>query len=1092
MPPCSSFAGRPLKELLTLYSNCLSSDYNKTFSNICVSQNTDLTLQEYIFACRQFCLLNHDQQKCSECKCMCTAGSFLLEQGFCLLSSLFRSSFPNVTYKSENAKRKLIRMPIAFITVGQPSGGNSAVYVMEAIRGFNYANLASLLESKFDKELKQQPTKEQVMDLLSFAQSDRERECLRYAVYQSPGLSASGARRLYGWDEMSRRSELVETCIQECNEIREAIADVSSVQEVCAERLLGVLESDSGSSTESELDSMSTCSDQSEQNVSAFFPHKTELDSFLISSGFNWFQLVENVYEKCKCDEVNHEIEEKLEKYFSRLSCDQFTCEQFRLIQQSHDAMKACFQKQTRDLAAVNGDIVSDSESESDIECDTLSSYQPADAQSNISPNHNASLSSPLQVSDQKGLMELVNKKKSSIRRKARYLKSKLIAKQRFLGRKQTRKVSKILQDCPDIGKEIEKFVQERNIGADAWRRTGILTFDGNTNLKQKVTFSRIKQHLEAVYKRHFSFGSVVQLCVARNKRRKSADRYKGVAQVTCRRARKGFKLRYNPDSHWSSALYRSLNKLQYTDGRHIVNINRDDASGFRLNSMSTHRLHKTPVVQGHEALTTYTDYLNSYPSTLQTTSYNFTGTETTSEVCVGVVKATGVYTKNPAQHAADLSFLEKQDSLKCVFENKLIECARVDGAMDEGPSHEEVQFFWAARHLSSPTVFTLVTARSGGSSYLNRVELQNGCLTLAHANLFIPSTLGGPCINNETGKIDSDKYELNMQLATQAYVSRVDGCPCGEGTIRLFQGARSPQNQELRSKLLRFLKGSKTAQAALKDEDPQAYSYISKVWSIRTNHLVKSPTQYVFHLKCCYKTGCQHPFCVSGSYKELQWFTDGPAVSYLPYPIKDPTRPWGSKDCTECDGQNVCFGHFLKPDAALNSSLPIMEKPPSTIIREFFQSHKTPTDSQIEQVAKSALLSPNEVKMWLSHLQLVKENRQRGARKAALTRRQKKAESSTLARLTIASEQNVATVESASATEQNVATVESASATEQNVATEEVYYCGVCHHEFREFTNTEENWIQCDVCCAWFHFACVGIKRDQVPDDFICDNCCD
>ena len=51
------------------------------------------------------------------------------------------------------------------------------------------------------------------------------------------------------------------------------------------------------------------------------------------------------------------------------------------------------------------------------------------------------------------------------------------------------------------------------------------------------------------------------------------------------RRARKGFTLKYNPDAHWSSALYRGLNLIQYTDGENILNINRDDASGFRLDS---------------------------------------------------------------------------------------------------------------------------------------------------------------------------------------------------------------------------------------------------------------------------------------------------------------------------------------------------------------------------------------------------------------------------------------------------------------------------------------------------------------------------
>ena len=47
----------------------------------------------------------------------------------------------------------------------------------------------------------------------------------------------------------------------------------------------------------------------------------------------------------------------------------------------------------------------------------------------------------------------------------------------------------------------------------------------------------------------------------------------------------------------------------------------------------------------------------------------------------------------------------------------------------------------------------TLVTTRSSGSSYMNRVELQNGCLTQAHSGLFIPSTLNGSCVK-ENGKV--------------------------------------------------------------------------------------------------------------------------------------------------------------------------------------------------------------------------------------------------------------------------------------------------------------------------------------------------
>ena len=180
-----------------------------------------------------------------------------------------------------------------------------------------------------------------------------------------------------------------------------------------------------------------------------------------------------------------------------------------------------------------------------------------------------------------------------------------------------------------------------------------------------------IRQHLQKVYNRPLSYGSVVQLCVARNKRRLSAKRYKGVAMVTTRRARKGFSLRYNPDAHWSAALYKGLNSVQYQDGRDIVNLNRDDASGFRLDTLVTNKQYATPIVRNQEVLTTRTDFVNKYPSTLQVTSYNFSETSTTPEVCVGVVKAPiGVHQKNPCQHATDLKMLEKIEQLQSVFWN--------------------------------------------------------------------------------------------------------------------------------------------------------------------------------------------------------------------------------------------------------------------------------------------------------------------------------------------------------------------------------------------------------------------------------------
>lgn len=75
-----------------------------------------------------------------------------------------------------------------------------------------------------------------------------------------------------------------------------------------------------------------------------------------------------------------------------------------------------------------------------------------------------------------------------------------------------------------------------------------------------------------------------------------------------------------------------------------------------------------------------------------------------------------------------------------------------------------------------------LVTARSSGSSYLNRVELQNGCLSCGHSNVFIPSTMSGSCM--EAGKINQDVLRKNLDLAIDVYIEKVNNSPCGDTTI--------------------------------------------------------------------------------------------------------------------------------------------------------------------------------------------------------------------------------------------------------------------------------------------------------------------
>lgn len=253
-------------------------------------------------------------------------------------------------------------------------------------------------------------------------------------------------------------------------------------------------------------------------------------------------------------------------------------------------------------------------------------------------------------------------------------------------------------------------------------------------------------------------------------------------------------------------------------------------------------------------------------------------------------------------------------ESLKAAFYNletgnlKAIDCIRVDGAADEGPSHLEVQYYWCQRHILKNKLATLVTTRCS-ASYLNRVELQNGCLSRGHAATVIPSTLSGPNVDSSTGSINQNRLNYNMNLAIEAYINRVDKTPCGTTVIHLYKGADSGDEQEVRKKLLVFLKGSNAKKRALAAQDPTLYANFQLVWTVRNNHMICGLPSYAFFLLCCFKSDCPHPRCQQGApTAPYLWYPDGPLLSHLPFPTADPDRPWGAP-CTTCN--SFCSGHY-------------------------------------------------------------------------------------------------------------------------------------------------------------------------------------
>ena len=250
-----------------------------------------------------------------------------------------------------------------------------------------------------------------------------------------------------------------------------------------------------------------------------------------------------------------------------------------------------------------------------------------------------------------------------------------------------------------------------------------------------------------------------------------------------------------------------------------------------------------------------------------------------------------------------------------------------------------------------------------------------------------IRSTLAGSCMNPHTGAIVKEKLKENMSLAVDAYVSRVNGCPCGDTEIQLFRGPDSSEQQEAQEKLLIFLKGSNKNKEVLHCQDPTLYAHFKLVWTVR-----KKPhglLSYVFHLICCHNSDC--PLFRWPTTRNT-WFPENPPLTHLPLSSLDPERPWGSP--------TVLPVKASVPGITPHNLLMSLTIEPSPKLRNHQQSlwsnslgdNSILLNEEVQSAAKEVLLPPEECKIWLQQLQTVIVNRRQGARKAAATHQAKKA----------------------------------------------------------------------------------------------------
>lgn len=327
---------------------CISDD-------VYMSLLTELSLSDYVLARAEYCQVVH-KQPCFNCSQMLTVANTILQHGFCMLSEAHHIVSPDTKFRAENARSKLLQMPLVCVRLGEPKDGTSFSFLMEKHNSVNPMNIATVLNSMASKKQPKSLDKSFVKLLLNLAGSECARECVRYAVVEASALSSTQARKQYGFENMQERSSRLESAIKQVQVIRETVDHLASIQDEALLTSFGIStsrvdqsESDEESGSE-ELLVSETSDEEPEQGSVA----SDELVDLIHKSRYNWFEFCEHVPD----DSCLSQFYADISKLFNA---------EVKLITQSQSAYYASeidLHDQVQAARAINGEVLTDSESD--------------------------------------------------------------------------------------------------------------------------------------------------------------------------------------------------------------------------------------------------------------------------------------------------------------------------------------------------------------------------------------------------------------------------------------------------------------------------------------------------------------------------------------------------------------------------------------------------------------------------------------------------------------------------------------------------------------------------------------------------------
>lgn len=217
------------------------SDNFKEESGLYISQLNGISLDQFISFRSELCRNSH-RSDCKECSLLINVAVDILHGGVCEVSKLYKKHFTS-TYRSSNAVRRFMQLPVVVFRVGQKIGMQK-LYVVEKEQGIDYKKVATLIE-KFTLQPNLEVGgigRDTLLALCKLASTESDRKLIKFAGCEASNCLNKKAENRFGIQNISKLKEEVKNALEISQNIRKEVADLAMVREKSVLRCLGLYE----------------------------------------------------------------------------------------------------------------------------------------------------------------------------------------------------------------------------------------------------------------------------------------------------------------------------------------------------------------------------------------------------------------------------------------------------------------------------------------------------------------------------------------------------------------------------------------------------------------------------------------------------------------------------------------------------------------------------------------------------------------------------------------------------------------------------------------------------------------------------------